>query len=184
MMPTANTYESVQSPLAEMFPGYPAGTFQLDPAERGALDDARRVLLPAAGRIVEEFYDHLCAMPEAPQVLRDERKLRSLKSAMKRWVEEALLRPVPGDRSRRRMERVGVCHLRIGTSLSDIVKAFAAMQRVCRDALRDAVRTGGLPSRSYPAVLEAVRKRLCTEQLGFVAVYLKDMIGQVGTRGR
>ena len=178
-MPTANQFECVRSPLAEMFPGYPAGTFQLDQAERDALGDARRALLPVTGRIVEDFYRQLCAMPEAPSVLRDERKLRSLKSAMRRWIEEALLRPASGERGRRRLERVGVCHLRVGTSLSDIVKAFATMQRVCRDALRDAVRTGRLAPRSHPAVHEALRKRLCTEQLGFVAAYLKDLSGRM-----
>lgn len=179
-MPTANQFECLRKPLAEVPPGDLAGAFQLDESEQQALSDARRALLPAAGRIVEEFYRQLCAMPEAPQVLRNERRLQSLKSAMRRWIEEALLRPSSGPRSRRRLERIGVCHLRTGVSLSDIVKAFATMQRVCRDALREAVRAGRLEPRSYPAVLEALRKRLCTEQLGFVAAYLKDLTGSVG----
>jgi len=176
-MPTANQFEPVPPPLSEQFPRLAAGTFPPDHADPDALRDARRILMPEAGRIVEEFYRQLCATPDAPDVPRDAGKLRALKAAMRRWIEEAVLRPDPAGRGRRRLERLSVCHLRVGASLGDIVKALTTMQRVCRDVLREAVRTGRLASRSYPAVLEAFRQRVANEQLGFVAAYLKDLTG-------
>lgn len=178
-MPTADQFECSPTPLTEVFSAGGAGTFPLDSDEQQALALAREALLPSAGRIVEEFYRRLCSMPEAPQVLRDERKLRSLKTAMRHWMEDVLLQPSPSPRSRRRLERISVRHLRTGVSLSDIVKAFATMQRVCSDGLRESVRTGLLRRRAFPVVLEALRKRLCAEQLGFVTAYLKDLTGGV-----
>lgn len=179
-MPTANQSGYVPSPLNEQTPTLPAGTAPLEEAGGDALARARKVLLPAAGQIVEEFYRRLCAAPDAPDALRDAGKLRALKAAMRRWMEEAVLRAEPPRQSRRRLERLGVCHLRVGASLSDIVKAFTIMQRLCRDVLREAVRTGRLTPRAYPAVLEALRQRVANEQLGFVAAYLKDLTGPRG----
>lgn len=169
----ASDYEIGRAGVHELSPEQAEDLFHLSADEREALLVAREVLLPIMLDVLAEHYRQLQLLPDAPKLLDNPEKIERLKNGVRGWLGGTVFQPDQADDAKS-LRGLAIMHVRIGVPLSYIVAAFGSLQVLCMAEMQKSDRLQQMSSEEAIGVLNAFRKRISAEELGFVASYTEQ----------
>jgi diguanylate cyclase (GGDEF)-like protein len=168
----------LQSQVVELSASQAAKLFHLSPGDIDLLAHVRRVLLDSSETILNRLFGRLSMLPEGTRLFLG-RRHPAQASRMRRWLQRCL-RPWDPEIREPRLKPLALHCARTGVPMTYVTAVFACLEEVCLEVLAEGNHTPPLPPRSS----EILRRRLATEQTGFLSICSREAhrIAAEGTR--
>jgi len=152
-----------------------------DQASSEALREARPLVAPHFGPIIDDFYDTIEAHPDARAAITGgAAQIARLKQSLLKWIDELFTGPHDGEYFVRRA-RIGRIHVRISLPQVYMLTAMDRIRLRASDVLRDAP---GVPPAALRRMLAALHQILDIELAIMLETYRDDLLAKNRTAER
>ena len=152
-----------------------------DQASSEALREARSLVAPHFGAIIDDFYDTIEAHPDASAAITGgAAQIARLKQSLLKWIDELFTGPHDGEYFVRRA-RIGRIHVRISLPQVYMLTAMDRIRLRTSDVLRDAP---GVPPAALRRMLAALHQILDIELAIMLETYRDDLLAKNRTAER